>query len=111
VTFGGKSRTKAQDARFDAIKRGHCLACLQRGIDLRGQGLVQVHHLRGKKYHDLTVGLCYWHHQAGLFFAHTHAHMREHYGPSLAEGSKPFHQAFGSDASLLDMQNELLGVK
>lgn len=110
MTFGGKSRTKAEDARFDAIKRGNCLACAQRDIDVSGQGVVEVHHLQGKKRHDLTVGLCMWHHRTRLFEYdfRNHAQMREYYGPSLAEGSKPFHGEFGSDAELLATQNEIL---
>lgn len=110
MTFRGKTRTKAEDARFDAIKAGNCRACEQRGIDVTGQGLVQVHHLKGKKRHDLTVGLCLWHHLGRLFDYdfNDHAQMRQRYGPSLAEGSKPFHAEFGSDAELLAIQNELL---
>jgi len=34
--------TKAEAARMTAIKAGPCLACMQRGIDLSGQGLVEV---------------------------------------------------------------------
>ena len=111
MTFGGKSRTKAEDARFDAIKRGPCMACIQRGIDLSGQGLVEVHHLQGKKRHDLTVGLCIWSHRGRVFDFHSHDEMRTHYGPSLAEGSKPFHAEFGSNAELLERQNEYLESK
>jgi hypothetical protein len=112
MTFGGKSRTKAEQARFDAIKSGGCMACIQRGIDMAGQGLVEVHHLLsgGRRIgHMATVGLCCWHHRASLFLGHDHKAMRDHYGPSLAEGSKPFHSEFGGDALLLDMQNQLLG--
>jgi hypothetical protein len=113
VTFGGKSRTKAEQARFDAIKHGGCVACMQRGIDMAGQGLIHVHHLLsgGRRIgHMATIGLCVWHHVAALFFGCAHAEMRETYGPSLAEGSKPFHAEFGTDKELLDMQNAILGV-
>lgn len=112
MSFGGKSRTKEEDARFDRIKRGNCLACWMRDIDLQGQGLVEVHHLLsgGRRIgHMATVGLCQWHHRAVPLWGCVHAEMREEYGPSLAEGSKPFHREFGSDAELLTMQNELLG--
>jgi hypothetical protein len=37
--------------------------------------------------------------------------MREEYGPSLAEGSKPFHSEFGSNAELLQQQNDYLETK
>lgn len=108
MTFGGKTPNKAEEARRDACKAGHCMACIQRRINVKGQGLVEWHHLDGKKKHDKTIGLCIWHHRALLFWGHTHEAMREHYGPSLAEGSKPFHEAFGSDASLLELQNQYL---
>ena len=111
MSFGGKARTKAEQARFDAIKAGPCVACIQRGIDLSGQGLVEVHHLLsgGRRIgHMATVGLCVWSHRAVLFWGHTHAEMRDHYGPSLAEGSKPFHAEFGPDHELLAIQNGYL---
>jgi hypothetical protein len=108
VTFAGKSLTKADEARRTRIHAGHCMACIQRGIDLRGQGLVQWHHTAGKKRHDLTCGLCTWHHMARPFDG-SHADMRTKYGPSLAEGSKPFHAEFGSNAELLARQNDYLG--
>lgn len=108
MSFGGKSRTKAEQARFDAIKAGPCMACIQRGIDLSGQGLVEVHHLRGKKHHMETIGLCIWSHRAQVFAFCSHEEMRDHYGPSLAEGSKPFKEAFGSNAELLERQNNYL---
>ncbi len=110
MTFGGKSLTKADLARRTAIHAGNCMACAQRGIDLTGQGLVQWHHLEGKKRHDLTIGLCLWHHMGRLFDYdfNNHTQMRERYGPSLAEGSKPFHAEFGSNQALLERQNRVL---
>jgi hypothetical protein len=113
VSFGGKCRTKAEQDRFDRIKAGPCLACLQLGFDLSGQGLVEVHHLLSggrRRGHMFTIGLCVWSHRGEPFWGCTHAEMRNHYGPSLAEGSKPFHEAFGSDEELLLMQNRLLGI-
>jgi hypothetical protein len=44
-------------------------------------------------------------------FGKSPAELRSEYGPSLAEGSKPFHAAFGSNASLLERQNEMLHGK
>lgn len=112
MSFGGKSKTKEEIARFDAIKHGPCLACLQRGIDLSGQGLVEVHHLLsgGRRIgHMATIGLCVWSHRGQIFWGQSHAEMREQYGPSLMDGSKLFRDAFGTDAELLNMQNQLLG--
>lgn len=111
MTFGGKPLTKADKARRAAIHAGHCVACYQRGIDLRGQGLVQWHHLLsgGRRIgHQATVGLCFWRHMAQPFWGCIHSEMRDEYGPSLAEGSKPFHAEFGSNTELLELQNRLL---
>lgn len=110
MTFPGKTLNKAERARRDAIHAGHCMACLQRGINMVGSGYVQWHHIAGKKRHDLTCGLCQWHHQGYPMFGKSLAQLRVEYGPSLAEGSKPFHAEFGSDAELLAGQNLLLEV-
>lgn len=110
MTFSGKSLTKADLARRQAIHAGGCVACDQRGIDMAGSGYVQFHHTAGKKRHDLTVGLCQWHHLGRPMYEMTHQECREHYGPSLAEGSKPFHAEFGSDDEMLQRQRELLGM-
>lgn len=106
--FAGKHLTKADEARRAAIHAGHCMACVQIGKDMRGSGYVQWHHTAGKKHHDLTCGLCQWHHMGRLMFGLSHAELRTEYGPSLAEGSKPFHAKFGSNASLLEQQNQYL---
>jgi hypothetical protein len=106
-----KTRTKAEQARIDAIKSGPCLACEARGIPSAGMGIVEAHHLLsgGRRIgHEATVGLCIWHHRAQPFWGHSSQECRDYYGPSLAEGSKPFHQEFGSDAQLLASQNEML---
>ena len=106
--FAGKHLTKADEARRTAIHAGHCMACVQLKIDMRGSGYVQWHHTAGKKHHDLTCGLCQWHHMGRPMFDHSLADLRVMFGPSLAEGSKPFHRTFGSNAELLDMQNDYL---
>jgi hypothetical protein len=113
MTFGGRALTKADEARRTKIHAGNCIACAQRGIDLTGSGYVQWHHLEGKTKpgcHQKTVGLCLWHHQARPMGTDTHKYSRAYYGPSLDEGSKPFHAEFGSNAELLARQNELLGL-
>lgn len=108
MTFGGKSLTKADLARREAIHAGNCMACAQLGMDVSGQGVVQFHHTAGKKRHDLTCGLCLYHHMGRPFPGLSLQEMRREYGPSLAEGSKPFHQRFGTNSELLAYQNELL---
>ena len=53
------------------------------------------------------VGLCAWHHR-GVPENFSHAEAREILGPSLAEGSRPFHDEFGSDEELLEIQEFIL---
>ena len=110
MTFAGKHLTKADLARREAIHAGNCMACAQRGEDLTSSGYVQWHHTAGKKHHQLTCGLCLWHHQGRPMFELTHQQCRERFGPSLMDGSKPFHAQFGDNASLLAQQNALLGI-
>ena len=110
MTFSGKSLTKADERRRRMIHAGPCMACLQIGVDMTASGYVQWHHTAGKKRHDLTCGLCFWHHQARPMFDKSLAELRVEFGPSLAEGSKPFHAMFGSNEHLLSMQNEYLGA-
>jgi hypothetical protein len=101
--------TAAQAKRLASIKTIGCIACRQRGI--LGV-LADAHHLLkgGRRIgHDATIALCPWHHRAMPFGDWLdHATCRRLLGPSLAEGSKPFHAAFGSDAELLEIQNGLL---
>jgi Recombination enhancement, RecA-dependent nuclease len=111
VSFGGRSLTKADEARRTNIHAGNCMACAQRGIDLTGSGYVQWHHLDGKmkpNCHQKTIGLCQWHHQGFPMYSDTYAKAIARYGPSLAKGSKPFHVEFGSNAELLARQNAIL---
>ena len=104
--------TKAEQARFDAMKEaGICIACLLRGTQPEYAQQIEIHHLlSGNRRigHMATVSLCSWHHRAALPFGWGDAEAFDYLGPSLAKGSKPFRAAFGTDAELLTIQNELL---
>ncbi len=108
MSFGGKSLTKADIERRRAIHDGGCMACMQRSIDMAGSGYVQWHHTAGKKRHDLTCGLCQWHHMGRTMYGYTKDQCRDYFGPSLFHESKAFHAEFGSDAQLLEQQNRIL---
>lgn len=103
--------TKAEQARFDRMKdMGQCVACYQRGIF--GWAHTENHHLlSGNRRigHMATVSLCLWHHKGVIHEGMTRAEAEEVFGPSLANGSKPFRAEFGSDKELLALQNALLG--
>lgn len=86
------------------------MACMVRDISVAGTGAVQWHHLDGRQHHDRTVALCCWHHQGYPFPGWSLEDMRHYYGPSLAEGSVPFHDEFGSNLELLERQNTILRV-
>jgi hypothetical protein len=109
MSFGSKSLpppTADEQRRMDMARDRGCICCRMR---LGVQELAEIHHLvmPGKRYgHRFTVALCAWHHRAvsGALPGHTRA-LR---GPSLAEGSKPFHAMFGSDAALLSYQDRLI---
>lgn len=105
--------TKAEAAHIEAIKQsGRCVCCmLNVTMGLRradGEGCDAHHVLIGGRRigHKATLGLCPWHHRGiypGIYrgiAAATRA-----MGPSLAYGSKPFVQVYGTDAALLEVQN------
>ena len=109
--------TKAEKARMDAMKEMRiCMACYLNGSKERRY--IEIHHLlSGNKRigHLASVSLCVWHHRGITWDSEsdafrTVAKMTEAYGPSLAHGSKPFRARYGSDAELLALQNEFLGV-
>jgi hypothetical protein len=104
-----KPPTKAESARLGRVKQLPCIACLKRGVP---QGLpTECHHtLSGGKRrgHSFVVSLCQWHHRGLLLDRWSKADMTRVFGPSLANGSKPFHAAFGSDDELLAEVDQLI---
>lgn len=103
--------TKAESARMAAIKDGPCVCCYQLKL---ASYCPEVHHLLSgnkRRGHLYTVGLCAWHHRKVIPDGWTAEAMRARYGPSLADGSKPFHAHFGSDDELLEYQNYLLAER
>ena len=111
--------TKEEEARIIACKEGSCVACLAWAeSDQAPLGFAPVH---GCDYHHILsggrrighmsgMGLCAWHHRGVPSWGCTVKEMRAHYGPSLMDGSKLFHAAYGSDDELLAGQNLLLEV-
>lgn len=105
--------TRAESAWIDTVKRLGCLCCIARGYPHDPDGpAVEAHHLLSggiRRGHLHTVGLCAWHHRGRLIVqGWTHAQHRERLGPSLAEGSVPFHEAFGDDDALMSAQHRLI---
>lgn len=101
-----KSRTKAQQRRFDALKEMGCICCIKRGL---GPTPPEIHHdtdCGRRRGHDYTLPLCPWHHRgkhdAGAAAAEAVA------GPSLARNKRAFIEEFGTEESLRKEVNERL---
>lgn len=106
--------TAEEQAHIDLVKKLGCLCCWMMGYphDIEAGALVEAHHLLSggiRRGHLFTVGLCLWHHRGRTYvFGWDHGKHRAKLGPSLAEGSDPFHEAFGTDDQLLDFQHRLI---
>ena len=101
--------TKAQAERWEKMRQLGCICCRMQGI--RTGLAIQIHHLLsgGRRMgHDETVACCSWHHVAQRLDGMAGKQMTAVYGPSLANGSKPFKAQYGTDAELLEYQNKLL---
>lgn len=111
VKHSTKPPTKAESARFEAIKSLGCIACLKLRLPMQC-GPTEAHHLLSggrRRGHMDSIPLGQWHHRAVQWKTMNSRQMTEFFGPSLAKGSKPFHAAFGSDTELLEMTNQLIG--
>lgn len=95
--------TKAQQARFKALREIGCICCW----NYLGRYVVpEIHHIvKGMKRlgHDYTLPLCPAHHR-GVIEAGCH----DVYGPSLAHGKRTFEAVFGTEAQLLETVNAML---
>jgi uncharacterized Zn-finger protein len=95
--------TEENIERFEALKALGCIVCLK---FYNCRMSAEIHHLLSgnkRRGHEFTIPLCGWHHRGVTILTREHAD--QSYGPSLANGSKPFHRAFGSDEDLLAQTN------
>lgn len=107
-----KPATKAEKAHLQKVKALPCAACVKRKLLIQC-GITEAHHtLSGgrRRGHMHVVSLGTWHHRAVPLSGWTSAEMTAYFGPSLANGSKPFHAAFGTPEELLEETNRALGV-
>lgn len=109
--------TKAESARIMAAKEGPCIACevwFRLGNAPHGWSPIfgcDYHHMKSgniRRGHEYGVGLCAWHHRGMPDFDFTVPQMRSLAGPSLMDGSRLFHETYGSDDELIALQNQLL---
>lgn len=113
-------RPSASEAeRIQAAKVGPCMACLT--LHLRGV-LAAEHVVYGCDYqhcksgnirrgHAFGFALCVWHHRhqpmGELSFRETAAR----YGPSLMDGSRLFHEIYGTDDELIEQQTVVIEMR
>lgn len=116
---GNKPMTKAEAARVTAAK-SCCMPCLvwaRAGRMPLADVAVECDYNHAKsgnirRGHGQGYAGCLWHHRGRVGDGWNHAHMRAHFGPSLMDGSRLFHETYGSDDELIALQTaELEGMK
>jgi len=109
--------TQREAERIVACKEGRCIACVVWSqkkpwvIPVYG---CDYHHLKSgniRRGHRYGIGLCAWHHRGIPHAGMLPKHCAIVHGPSLMDGSRKFHETYGSDDELLAMQDELIGWK
>jgi len=117
------SPTKAQSKRFERMKmQGACMACIVAGIQEQWQ-YIEINHIvdaNSRLGHDETYSLCVWHHRgtnqgykdpSNPGMDRRISDLRRELGPALSginSESVIFHEKFGSDSVLLELQNLIL---
>lgn len=99
------------DADRDRFERLHSVGCICCRLDQILRWPVEIHHLLSggrRRGHQFTIPLCKWHHRGDSILPKEQA--ANAWGASLANGSKPFHERYGSDDELLAKVNELINA-
>lgn len=109
--------TAREAARVDEAKT-QCMACLvwaRRGSmpmeDVANE--CDYNHAKSgniRRGHMYGYGGCGWHHRGIVGQGWTRERMRQHFGPSLMDGSRLFQDTYGTHDELIALQNEELGV-
>lgn len=105
-----KKPNAEESAWIVAVKTHNCVACEVRGLDNPFEGCDAHHLLSGGRRisHLSTIGLCPWHHRGHPAPMSDSGSCRIHYGPSLMDGSKRFHDEYGTDEDLMGLQKRIL---
>ena len=117
---GNRPMTAEESARVMQAKETVCVPCYvwARNGNMPLSDVARIsqydHSKSGniRRGHGKGFASCLWHHQGRLEQPDcwTHAAMRAHFGPSLMDGSRLFHETYGSDDELIALQDELLGI-
>ncbi len=107
--------TTAEAERIERAKVGPCMACLV----LKMAGLLSSHRVvygcdynnaksgNRRRGHMFGYALCVWHHRRHPNEGKTLVQTRAIYGPSLMDGSRVFHETYGSDDDLIEQQTHV----
>lgn len=114
-----KPATPAEGARIEAAKVGPCMACL--ALNLRGvlsadyvvYGCDYNHAKSGniRRGHAFGYALCTWHHRRHPIGQLSIAETTETWGPSLMDGSRLFHEIYGTDDELIAQQTAVIELR
>lgn len=100
--------TKAQQARFDALREIGCICCWNfAGVRVEPE----IHHLTAgfkRLGHDFTIPLSPYHHRGVIPLNATKEQMLERFGPSLALNKREFVRVFGTERQLLETVNAMI---
>jgi len=105
------TQTKADRDRLSAISEMRtCLCCALEGWH---DVPVTIHHItqagrRMKDEHQHTLGLCAWHHLGIYNQGMSRKAAESHFGPSLAHSKALFHERYGTELQLLQVQDALV---
>ena len=102
-----KAATLSEKKRMALIKGLGCVACVLKNYP---DAQCEVHHVvegRVRLGHSQTMGLCLWHHR-GEPGDYSRQQMGGMIGPSLAHGSYSFAEDFGSQATLVKVQDYII---
>lgn len=113
---GNRAKTKAEAARIIEAKTLACCPCLvwaragHMPIEDVATCCAYDHSVSGRirRGHRFGFASCDWHHQRYPGDGWSIARMRKHFGPSLMDGSRIFHDIYGSDDELIALQDKLL---
>lgn len=114
---GNRAMTKVEVSRVLTAKECMCVACYVRAQEgLMPSEYIAVvsdyNHTKSgniRRGHGKGYALCLWHHKRQIEVdGWTFAQMTEVFGVSLLDGSRLFHEAYGSDDDLILLQDQLL---
>ncbi|HYG07330.1 MAG TPA: Ref family recombination enhancement nuclease [Stenotrophomonas sp.] len=114
-----KAMTAEEGQRIELAKVGPCMACLvlaMRGLLEHAAVVVgcDYNHCKSgnlRRGHAFGFALCVWHHRQHPMFNLSMGETREKYGPSLMDGSRLFHDIYGTDDELIAQQTAVIELR